>query len=64
MGYAAVLTAAFNQSTPLSNQFSASQTVAGVAQLVEQRIRNAKVGCSIHLTGTKKLVSCSVFRND
>ena len=28
-------------------------TKAGVAQLVEQRIRNAKVGCSIHLTGTK-----------
>jgi hypothetical protein len=27
--------------------------IAGVAQLVEQRIRNAKVGCSIHLTGTK-----------
>ena len=25
---------------------------AGVAQLVEQRIRNAKVGCSIPLTGT------------
>ena len=26
--------------------------VASVAQLVEQRIRNAKVGCSIPLTGT------------
>lgn len=25
---------------------------AGVAQLVEQRIRNAKVGCSNPLTGT------------
>jgi hypothetical protein len=28
---------------------------AGVAQLVEQRIRNAKVGSSILLTGTKHI---------
>jgi hypothetical protein len=28
---------------------------AGVAQLVEQRIRNAKVGSSTLLTGTKNL---------
>jgi hypothetical protein len=27
--------------------------VAGIAQLVEQRIRNAKVGGSIPLSGTK-----------
>jgi hypothetical protein len=26
---------------------------AGVAQSVEQLIRNEKVGCSIHLSGTK-----------
>lgn len=30
--------------------------VAGVAQLVEQRIRNAKVGCSIPLTGTTEFL--------
>jgi hypothetical protein len=29
--------------------------VAGVAQSVEQLIRNEKVGCSIHLTGTNKI---------
>ena len=28
--------------------------VAGVAQSVEQLIRNEKVGCSIHLSGTNK----------
>ena len=28
---------------------------AGVAQSVEQLIRNEKVGCSIHLSGTKYL---------
>ena len=33
-----------------------AQTIAGVAQLVEQRIRNAKVGCSIHLTGTTNIL--------
>ena len=27
---------------------------AGVAQLVEQLIRNEKVGCSIHLSGTSR----------
>jgi hypothetical protein len=27
--------------------------LAGVAQSVEQLIRNEKVGCSIHLSGTK-----------
>ena len=27
---------------------------AGVAQSVEQLIRNEKVGCSIHLSGTNK----------
>ena len=27
---------------------------AGVAQSVEQLIRNEKVGCSIHLSGTKQ----------
>ena len=32
-----------------------SEICAGVAQLVEQRIRNAKVGCSIPLTGTISL---------
>src|SRR4030095_6198507 len=31
---------------------------AGVAQLVEQRIRNAKVGSSILSTGTKSLAYC------
>ncbi len=28
---------------------------AGVAQSVEQLIRNEKVGCSIHLSGTNKI---------
>lgn len=28
-------------------------SIAGVAQSVEQLIRNEKVGCSIHLSGTK-----------
>ncbi len=32
---------------------AASKVNAGVAQLVEQRIRNAKVGGSIPLSGTK-----------
>jgi hypothetical protein len=30
-----------------------NRAFAGVAQLVEQLIRNEKVGCSIHLSGTK-----------
>jgi hypothetical protein len=30
------------------------RSFAGVAQSVEQLIRNEKVGCSIHLSGTKQ----------
>ncbi len=30
------------------------ESLAGVAQSVEQLIRNEKVGCSIHLSGTNK----------
>ena len=36
--------------------------VAGVAQLVEQRIRNAKVGGSIPLTGHEKVVMTKLPR--
>jgi hypothetical protein len=39
-----------------------ARTLAGVAQLVEQRIRNAKVGCSIHLTGTKNSLQIYWFK--
>jgi hypothetical protein len=52
MGYAEPFEFAYNQSAPSGLQTPVPQTLAGVAQLVEQRIRNAKVGCSIHLTGT------------
>ena len=31
------------------------ERLAGVAQSVEQLIRNEKVGCSIHLSGTNKI---------
>ena len=34
---------------------------AGVAQSVEQLIRNEKVGCSIHLTGTKSVKETPLF---
>ena len=37
----------------LIGRTTTGEVVAGVAQLVEQRIRNAKVGGSIPLTGTK-----------
>ena len=40
---------------PSSFVLRSMKLVAGVAQLVEQRIRNAKVGGSIPLTGTMKL---------
>ena len=33
----------------------AIERCAGVAQSVEQLIRNEKVGCSIHLSGTKEI---------
>ena len=36
----------------LIGRTTTGEVVAGVAQLVEQRIRNAKVGGSIPLTGT------------
>ena len=36
--------------------------VAGVAQSVEQLIRNEKVGCSIHLSGTTQIRKPAVFR--
>lgn len=36
----------------LIGRTTTGEVVAGVAQLVEQRIRNAKVGCSNPLTGT------------
>ena len=39
-------------------------TIAGVAQLVEQRIRNAKVGCSIHLTGTNRAHTSDWVKNE
>ena len=38
----------------LIGRTTTGEVVAGVAQLVEQRIRNAKVGGSIPLTGTIK----------
>lgn len=39
----------------MANAFEEKNLCAGVAQLVEQRIRNAKVGCSNPLTGTTNL---------
>ena len=38
-----------------------SHASAGVAQLVEQLIRNEKVGCSIHLSGTNKINDLEVI---
>jgi hypothetical protein len=37
---------------PAPGRYNSGSSGAGVAQLVEQRIRNAKVGSSTLLTGT------------
>jgi hypothetical protein len=55
MGYAAFSRRAKRTYQCVEASVETHITSAGVAQLVEQRIRNAKVGCSIHLTGTIKV---------